>query len=101
MWKINSLEIKPAILDFSSSEQGKREVSRLLSDGIELINAIELVDWDSEDTQVLICEECGYVHCEPGGWVSFRRSDSLDGPGMGPYGPTSLFFRYSQLISNF
>ena len=77
MWKINSLEIKPAILDFSSSGQGKREVSRLLSDGIELINAIELVEWESDDTQVLICEDCGYVHCEPGGWVSFRRSDSL------------------------
>lgn len=77
MWKISSPEIKPAVLDFSSSGQGKREVSTLLSDGIELINALELVDWDSDDTQVLICEECGYVHCEPGGWVSFRRSDSL------------------------
>ncbi len=77
MWKINSPEIKPAILDFSSSQQGKLEVSQLLSDGIELINALELVDWDSEDTQLLICEQCGFVHCEPGGWVSFRRSDSL------------------------
>ena len=77
MWKINSLEIKPAVLDFNSSGQGKREVSRLLSDGIELINALELVEWESDDTQVLICEDCGYVHCEPGGWVSFRRSDSL------------------------
>ena len=77
MWKIESLEIKPAILDFSSSAQGKLEVSRLLSGDIELINALELVDWDSEDIQVLICEECGYVRCEPGGWVSFRTSGSL------------------------
>lgn len=77
MWKIDSLEIKPAVLDFSSSEQGKREVSSLLSDGIELINALELVDWDSDDTQVLICEQCGYVNCKPGDWVSFRRSDTL------------------------
>lgn len=77
MWKINSLEIKPAILDFSSSGQGKLEVSRLVSDGIELINALELVEWDSEDTQVRICEECGVVKCQPGGWVSFRKSDSL------------------------
>lgn len=77
MWKLNSLEIKRATLDFSSSGQGKREVSQLFSDGIELINALELVDWDSDDTQFLICEECGYVHCEPGGWVSFRKSGSL------------------------
>ena len=77
MWKLDSLEIKPAVLDFTSSAQGKREVSRLLSDGVELINAIELVDWAPEDTQVLICEACGYSKCEPGNWVSFRKSDSL------------------------
>ena len=56
MWKINSLEIKPAILDFSSSEQGKREVSRLLSDGIELVNALELVDWDPPKRNVRLRE---------------------------------------------
>ena len=77
MWKIESLEIKPAILDFSSSAQGKLQVSRLLSGDIELINALELIDWDSKDIQVLICEDCGYVHCKPGDWVSFRTSGSL------------------------
>ena len=77
MWKINNPEIKRSILDFGSSGQGKREASQLLTDGIELINAIELVDWGSEDTQVLVCEACGHTQCESGGWVSFRKSDSL------------------------
>ncbi|HEU4506777.1 MAG TPA: hypothetical protein VFR78_00970 [Pyrinomonadaceae bacterium] len=77
MWKLDNLEIKPATLDFSSSGQAKREVSQLFSNGIELINALELVDWDPDHTQFLICEECGFVHCEPGGGVGFRKSGPL------------------------
>jgi hypothetical protein len=77
MWHVNNLEIKPATLDFSSSGQAKREVSQLVSGELQLINAIELVDWDSEDTQFLICEACGITHCKSGDWVSIRRSNSL------------------------
>ena len=77
MWQIRNPEIKPATLDFSSSEQGKLQVSQLFSVGIELINALELVDWDSEDTQLLVCEACGYTHCKSGDWVSIRKSNSL------------------------
>lgn len=77
MWQIKNPKIKPATLDFSSSEQGKLQVSQLFSNGIELINALELVDWDSEDTQFLVCELCGYTHCKSGNWVSLRKSNSL------------------------
>lgn len=52
-------------------------MSRLFSDGVELINALELVDWGSEDTQLLVCEACGYTHCKSGDWASVRRSSSL------------------------
>jgi len=54
MWKILNPEIEPATLDFSSSGQDKLRLSRLVSDEVELINAIELVDWDSDDSQFLI-----------------------------------------------
>jgi hypothetical protein len=77
MWQIKNPEIKPTTLDFSSSGQGKVQVSQLVSEGVELINAIELVDWDSEDTQFLVCEACGYTHCKSGDWVSIRKSNSL------------------------
>jgi hypothetical protein len=77
MWEIKNPEIRPATLDFTSSEQGKREVVQLFSDDINLINALELVDWDTEDSQLLVCEECGFTHCKVGDWVSIRRSDSL------------------------
>jgi hypothetical protein len=77
MWLIKNPEIKPATLDFSSSEQAKLQVSQLFSDGVELINALELVDWDSEDTQFLVCEACGYTRCKSGDWVSIRKSNLL------------------------
>ena len=60
MWQIKDPELKPATLDFTSSEQGKVQVSQLFSEGIQLINAIELVEWDT-DSQFLICEECGFT----------------------------------------
>lgn len=77
MWRIRDPEIRPATLDLSSSGQGELRVSRLWSGGVELINALELVDWDSEDSQFLICEACGYTHCKPGDWVSVRKSGPL------------------------
>lgn len=52
-------------------------MQQLFSNDIKLINALELVAWDPEDTQLLICEECGITHCKSGNWVSVRRSDSL------------------------
>ena len=76
MWQIKDFELKPATLDFTSSAQGKVQVSQLFSEGIQLINAIELVEWDT-DSQFLICEECGFTNCKPQDWVSVRRSDSL------------------------
>lgn len=46
-------------------------------DGIEIINALELVDWDKQKIQFIICEACEFTHCKPGDWVSLRKSDSL------------------------
>ena len=77
MWQIKNTELKPSTLDFGSSEQGAFQVSQLFSEGIQLINALELVDWDLGETQFLVCEECGYTGCKSGDWVSLRKSESL------------------------
>jgi hypothetical protein len=76
MWQIKNPQLKPSTLDFSSSGQGTRPVWQLFADGVELINALELVDWELEETQFLVCEECGQTGCKVGGWVSVRKSDS-------------------------
>ena len=77
MWQVKKPELRPAILDFGSSAQNKLEVTQLFADGVELINALELVEWDTETSQVLICDACGTTHCKSGDWVSFRKTDSL------------------------
>lgn len=77
MWQIKDPQVNAVTLDFTSSEQGIHQAHQLVADGVELINAIELVDWDAEVTQFLICPSCGYTHCKPGDWVSVRRADSL------------------------
>ncbi|HEX5965028.1 MAG TPA: hypothetical protein VFY51_03825 [Pyrinomonadaceae bacterium] len=77
MWRIEKPELRPAKLDFTSSAQGVREVTQLFADGVQLINAVELVYRDSDEMQVLICEACGIDHCKSGDWVRVRRSGSM------------------------
>ena len=77
MWRIENPELRSAKLDFTSSGYDWQEVTQLFVDGVQLINAVELVNWDTDDTQVLICEACGIDHCKPGDWVRVRRSDSM------------------------
>lgn len=77
MWRIENPELRRGTLDFTSSEQGRRKVTRLFADGIEVVNALELIDWRGDDTQLLLCEACGIDGCERGNWARIRRSDSL------------------------
>lgn len=77
MWRIENPELRRGTLDFTSSEQRRRKVTRLFADGIQLVNALELIDWRGDDTQLLLCEACGIDRCERGNWVRIRRSDSL------------------------
>ena len=74
MWEIKNPTIQKAKLDFTSSGQGFYEVSQLVSDGVILMNALELMEFDEDEVQVLICDRCGTTNCETGNWVSFRKS---------------------------
>lgn len=77
MWEITNPTIQRAKLDFTSSGQGFREVSQLAAGKIVLMNALELMDFADDRIQVLICEHCGTIHCEPGGWVNLRSSSGF------------------------
>lgn len=74
MWRIENPIIQKARLDFTSSGQGHRDVSRLLGGGIVLMNALELMEWGTDRTQLIICNECGIEGCALGGWVALRRT---------------------------
>jgi len=73
MWSVEDIELIPVELDFSSSGQGRRAATAITAEGVRLTNAIELVDVTPAATQVEVCECCGFSHCSPGGWVTFRR----------------------------
>lgn len=74
MWEIKNPTIQKAKLDFTSSEQGFVEVSQLVTDNVVLMNALELMEFEEDRVQLLICDHCGIVHCKSGDWISFRKS---------------------------
>lgn len=74
MWELPAIERRAAELDFSSAGLGRRRVTRFVTGSVVFANAVELTDWDGRDIQLVVCEDCGIVHCQPGGWVGPRRA---------------------------
>jgi hypothetical protein len=76
MFNPSRFTTRRATFDFSSSDGCIHQVTPLLADDQLLANAIELIDWSDDPVQVRVCEQCGFVHCEPGGWLSLRNGGS-------------------------
>jgi hypothetical protein len=74
MWRVRQLERWRATLDFSSSGQPSRDVTQLSADGLLFANAVELSDWSERRIQLIVCQDCGIEHCQPGGWLAARRA---------------------------
>lgn len=72
-WLVENVTSTTVELDFTSSGQGRRSATVVEAAGVRLFNAIELIEVESEATQVQLCESCGFPGCSPGGWVSMRR----------------------------
>lgn len=49
-------------------------MTQIFADDRLIANAVEYTDWDTERIQLLVCEQCGVVHCEHGNWVTLRAS---------------------------
>lgn len=60
-------------LDFSSSGGGRRAVTAVTAGGVQLCNAVELLEVESGRLQIEVCECCGHRGCAQGGWVALRR----------------------------
>ncbi len=68
MWRIQNLEKGEVTLDFSSAGLGSFRTSALIADDTTIVNATTLVDVEDDGcVQVIVCQACGSVHCEPGG----------------------------------
>lgn len=55
----------------------KTSITQLWAGNIQLINALELVNWEDDALQFQICERCGIVGCASQGWVELKRSHNL------------------------
>lgn len=76
LWRVKHLETRRAVADYTSSEQGHRAVTQLVADGEVIANAIESTTWTQGSVQVVVCAQCGFEACAPGGWVAPRRAGS-------------------------
>jgi hypothetical protein len=82
MWTSSNISTFQKKFDFTSSEQGMPTYTSLKADDEVLINIIEHFEADEDLTddstfQFLICEQCGFVQCEPGNWLTVRRSGNF------------------------
>lgn len=77
MWQLTTPITRKVELNFSSSGQSRIFVTQLAIDDIQLINAIEFVNWGEAQLQFIVCEDCGFVGCQPHGWIELKRVDSL------------------------
>lgn len=77
IWLATEITKHRVTLDFSSSEQPNPTVTQLVVDEALFANAVELTSWDEDRVQLLVCGQCGIVHCQPGGWVVPRKAGEL------------------------
>ncbi|MGB7414150.1 MAG: hypothetical protein WA902_08065, partial [Thermosynechococcaceae cyanobacterium] len=74
MWQLLAPELRQA--KFIDSENQKRWITQLWVGEIQLINALEFVNWGDRNLQFQVCQ-CGIVGCQPEGWVSIRKTSAL------------------------
>lgn len=73
MWTVTRLTTESRAYSFESSGLGQHADLALLGDGLELVNMVDAANWDEDPVQVVVCDHCGCVQCQPGNWVSVRR----------------------------
>ncbi|KAF3890004.1 hypothetical protein AB0758_38710 [Tolypothrix bouteillei VB521301_2] len=77
MWQLTDPTTRKAGLNFVSSGQSVVSVTQLWDGNVQLINAIEFVNWGELPLQFVVCEACGFVGCQDRGWVELKRCDSI------------------------
>jgi hypothetical protein len=73
MWIVKDVEFHPRTLDFRDSDRGLFPTTALLADGVEIINALNLVDLNEDLVELKVCEHCGTPGCGGGNFVVLRR----------------------------
>lgn len=74
---VEKIETRPVVLVFTSSGGGSLSTFELYADQVLFANALEFIDLSEDPSQLIVCDKCGIIGCQPGGWVSFRRAGDL------------------------
>lgn len=80
MWSVERLSTKKRLFDFTSSGQGYFVGTTIYADDNIIFNQLESIIDHGEGEQVyqaIICESCGYTHCEKGNWFALRKAGSF------------------------
>lgn len=78
MWIVDQIESREREFDFGSSGLDRHSTAGLFADGVEIVNALDLVDFSADADgaiQLIVCDYCGTPGCNAGNRVSFRRLD--------------------------
>ena len=73
MWPVDDIELRDVQLDFGSSSGGHIRTQAIYAGDTCLVNAISFAELGNDPTQLMVCEACGTVQCQSGGWVHIRR----------------------------
>jgi hypothetical protein len=73
----DDIELTTWTPDFSSSGQANPQWTRVSCRGLQLTNSVEWVDWATNPVQVVLCDACGYPHCNQGNYVHVSKLADL------------------------
>jgi hypothetical protein len=73
MWCIDQITFQARTLDFGPSGLGQHPTTAVVGDGVELVNALNLLDLTDEPIQMIVCDCCGTPGCNSGSRVAYRR----------------------------
>lgn len=76
MWKLKNFSIKPIASSPGLADLSSSLANQLYSNEIQLINAIEWIDWGDDPLQFIICN-CGIMGCRDQNWVSIRQAGQI------------------------
>ena len=76
MWLAKQFRFQARDLDFTSAGLGNHHATTsVFADEVEIVNALDFVDFNEAPFQTTVCECCGTPGCNSGSWVNIRRLD--------------------------
>jgi hypothetical protein len=73
MWTPSEIRFCPRQLDFRDAGLPPHCATSIVADGVEIVNALDLLDLEESPIQIIVCDACGTTGCAGGNRIAFRR----------------------------